>query len=232
MIQDVEHKISKMLAHAELLISKKKYKDALTTLSFLDTLGALPSELHQLVSLGHSMKALSFRMLSELNKAVKHYEKALSLNGNSVTALTGLASLYSSLSQHQKAKSMFERALSVDPKNISAKKGLVRANRMLGLNASDNSMLRDEITGLLASAEESITNDDTELARKALFKILMKDPLHLDALNGLSVCDIMEQKTDRAMEKISTVLDIDAQNETATANFRYLKGQMPVAVNQ
>ena len=232
MIQEMEHKISKMLAHAQLLISKRKYQDALTTLSFLETLGTPPSELHQLVSLGYSMKALCFRMLSELNKAIRHYEKALSLNGNSVTALTGLASLYSSLSRHQKAKSIFERALSIDPKNISAKKGLVRANRMLGMNASDNSMLRDEIADLLASAEESITNDDTALARKALFKILMKDPLHLDALNGLSVCDIMEQKTDRAMEKISTVLNIDAHNETATANFQYLKGRIPVAVNQ
>ncbi len=231
MIRNLEVEITNALASAQQFISVRKYNDALRTLSFLDTLDSSAGNFNELISLGYSIKALSYRMLSIKDKAVHLYEKALLLNGNSITALTGLAALYSSMCQHQKAKSIFERVLSIDANNIPARRGLVQANRSLGLSVSDNSLLREEVTGLLFSAEEGINNDDTTTARKALFKILLKDPLHIDALNGLSVCDIMEQNIDHALEKISTILKIDAENETATANYQYIKERITVAVN-
>ncbi|HVN48236.1 MAG TPA: glycosyltransferase, partial [Bacteroidota bacterium] len=138
-----------------------------------------------------------------------------------VLVMRGLA--YLGLNNAAEAKISFEETIKTNPKNISARKGLVRANKLLGLNVSDYSFLRDEIAELLSTAEESINKEDIATARKTLRAILEKDPLHIDAMNDLSVCDIIEQNIEPAVEKIMAVLEIDQNNETAQANLNYVK---------
>lgn len=232
LLEKKRSEISKPLAAAQQLVNAKKYADALTMLTFLDTLEQPSEEFRELIASGYSLKGFCCRMLSALNKAIQNYEKALLLNEHSVTALTGLAESYLLAAQYQKAKSVAEQALNIDSKNIPARKVLVQANKVLGFSPSDNTLLRDEIGDLLLSAEECINNNDIAQARKFLVKIILRDPFHLDALNDLSVCDIMEQKIDNALEKISTVLEIDSNNETATTNFNYIKERVTAAAGE
>jgi glycosyltransferase involved in cell wall biosynthesis len=225
-IEKEKSELSKQFVIAQQLINKEKYTDALTLLSLLDTLENPQEELHELLSAGFSMKGLCCKMLSAMNKAIQNYEKAIMLNSKSVTAHLGLGMTYTTMNQHKNAKSKYEQVITLDKKNLPARQGLAAANRKIGLESSDNALLGEGVLTLLSFAEAHINVEAIGEARKTLYKILVKDPLHIDALNDLSVCDIIEQKTDIALEKISKVLEIDPENETALTNFNFIKGRV------
>lgn len=215
--------INKHLSAAQKAIEKRNYVEALAILSFFDGHECNFKEILELQTAVYCMKGFCWHMLSSLEKAAQCYEFALTSKGDSIAAITGLAEVRISQKKFHDAKALFEHALKIAPNNIQTRKGLVRVNKLLGINASDNSLVRDDIGDLPSVVEVSIYNNDVTLARKILFRILMMDPLHLDTLNNLSVCDIMEERIDDALKKIAMVLEIDPDNETANANFRYLQ---------
>jgi len=214
---------AKHLSSAQNLIAKKKYIEALKELSFFDTLNERTPELSALKSTAFYLKGFCWHKLSSVNAAVRCYKIALAMNKNSASALRELAEVYIELANYRDAKLLFEQLSKIEPKNLLARKGLVKVNRLMGLTVSDNSPLRDDIGDLPSVAEEGIYKNDVTFARRVLVKILSIDPLHVDTLNNLSVCDIMEEKIDDALKKIAIILQIDPDNETATANYKYLQ---------
>lgn len=75
---------------------------------------------------------------------------------------------------------------------------------------------------LISRAEELIENGDYQNATTFLNRILIQNPLDVDALNDLSVILILTQNYSEAEKKIQIVLGIDSANEIALGNLNYL----------
>ncbi|MEW6653363.1 MAG: class I SAM-dependent methyltransferase [Bacteroidota bacterium] len=75
---------------------------------------------------------------------------------------------------------------------------------------------------LITRAEEFIENGDYKNARTLIDRILIQNPLDIDALNDLSVILILTRDYIDAEKRIRLVLGIDSTNEIALGNLNYL----------
>jgi len=89
--------------------------------------------------------------------------------------------------------------------------------------------LEDELTLIedtkqkkLLYAESLIEQNDLAGARAQLLDILQEDSGNIDALNDLSVIEILEKNYEKAEQTILKVIAIDKTNEVAFGNLNYL----------
>lgn len=82
-----------------------------------------------------------------------------------------------------------------------------------------------EMNPSMEKIEFLIVNSKYSEAIKQLEIILEREPHNLDALNNLSVVNIMLGNLEMAEKHIEKVISIDANNEIANSNLRYIKEQ-------
>ncbi|KAF0151687.1 MAG: O-methyltransferase [Ignavibacteria bacterium] len=97
------------------------------------------------------------------------------------------------------------------------KPGVLNENIEEGLSSEIESKMV-----LITKAEKLIENGDYQNAKTLIDRILMQNPLDIDALNDLSVILILTQDFIEAEKRIQIVLGIDNTNEIALGNLKYL----------
>jgi len=86
----------------------------------------------------------------------------------------------------------------------------------------DTTLNEDTKLKKLLYAESLIEQNDLVSARTQLHDILQEDSANIDALNDLSVIEILEKNFEKAEQTILKVIAIDKLNEVALGNLNYL----------
>ncbi len=115
-------------------------------------------------------------------QAIDHFLKALNLNPQNVEAYRNLGHAYFALGQWQAAANAYQYALDLDPTLMD-----LRAD-WAGINLYDKQL---------------------ERARLAWEEVLLDDPRHLIALQGLGVISLLEENPTRALIYLDAALFID-----------------------
>lgn len=163
--------------------------------------------------------------MADLAKAQSSFEQALAVNPGSSDACSGLGEVFYRAEMDAESKTMFEWAVVNDGENIAARKGLAKINKVLQLRSSDNSLLAPQIDDAIGRAEELINCGEIDQAREILNEVIKADLYHIDALNDLSVCSIIDNNVQKAAEIISLILAIDPDNEIALENIALIEQQ-------
>ncbi|MDP4114571.1 MAG: tetratricopeptide repeat protein [Bacteroidota bacterium] len=112
---------------------------------------------------------------------------------------------------YEKAGQLLSKILSIDPNNDVAIENTNYLELQLVLYNS------------LLEAENCIKVDNFDEARQILTKIIETDNTYSDAINDLTVIDILEQNYDDAYAKINKVFELDPGNQAASENLSFLK---------
>jgi Flp pilus assembly protein TadD len=80
-------------------------------------------------------------------------------------------------------------------------------------------------------AEQNIENGNLPEAENLLNEILSRNPNEVDALNDLSVLEIMRENYENASKILTRVIDLDNANEIAHDNIKYLEEILQAKVN-
>lgn len=112
---------------------------------------------------------------------------------------------------YEKAGQLLSRVLAIDPQNEIAREN------------ADYLELQLVMYNSLLEAENLIKNDEFAEARNILNKILETDDSYIDAINDLTVIDILEQNYDDAYAKINKVFELEPGNQAASENLSFLK---------
>ena len=155
--------------------------------------------------------------------AQTHFESALNYDAESSEVCAGLGEVFFQSGINDSAKEMFEWALKLDNNNEFAKEQLLKINRENNMLNTNNEAVNPVHFQKLEQAEELINAENYSSARSLLDEIISEDKKHVDALNDLSVIEILEGNFYGAAEMISKIIDIDPQNEVAIDNLMNLE---------
>jgi glycosyltransferase involved in cell wall biosynthesis len=170
--------------------------------------------------------------LRDLEKAKISFEHALKINPKSSEACSGLGEVFFLAEMDKESKVMFEWAVVNDVENMNARKGLAKTNKVLQLNSANNSLLYPGIDDMIEKAEGKINCGEIDEARAILTEVMNLDKYHLDALNDLSVCSIIDNNIEKAIELIAIILTIDPDNEIAVENITLINQQTPEVISE
>ena len=209
------------------LLEKKEYSEVLrlTNTLHLETQKAFNEDV--LI-----MRGCANLGLRDLAQAKNSFEHALEMNPKSSEACSGLGEVFYLAEMDKESKAMFEWAVVNNVENITARKGLAKINKALHLRCADNSLLDPRVNELIDQAEEKINCGEIDQARTFLAEVLLSDKYHLDALNDLSVCSIIDNDIQKAVEIISLILNIDPDNETAVENITMLNNRSSEVISE
>jgi ADP-heptose:LPS heptosyltransferase len=112
---------------------------------------------------------------------------------------------------YEKAGQLLSKVLSIDPQNEVA------------MENADYLELQLVLYNSLLEAENLIKTDEFADARNILNKIIETDDSYIDAINDLTVIDILEQNYDDAYAKINKVFELEPGNQAASENLSFLK---------
>jgi glycosyltransferase involved in cell wall biosynthesis/lipoprotein NlpI len=171
----------------------------------------------------YGLRGSYFLTFGDLETAQIHFESALNYDSESSDACAGLAEVFYQTGIYNTAKEMFEWALKLDDKNQFAEERLQKINRENNMQNTNMAAENSAHFQKLERAENLINNEKYSDARLILNEILNEDNKHVDALNDLSVIEILEGNFYRATEMISEIIDIDPQNEVAKDNLMNLE---------
>ncbi len=111
------------------------------------------------------------------------------------------------------AAEYLKSVVTLDPSNETAIGNLEYLKGILAASLGESS---------IQAAESLIVEGETAKARIILQEVLLADPDHIDALNDLSVVEIMEKNWREAAVLINKVVTLDPSNESAKQNMQYL----------
>lgn len=205
------------------LLEKKQFQDVLRLTNALHLEAKRQFNEEVLI-----LRGCAYLGLEELDQAKKSFEIALEINPKSSEACSGLGEVFYLAELDKESKTMFEWGVMNNGENTTARKGLAKINNALHLRSADNSLLDPKINELINQAEEKINCGETEQARAILAEATCLDKYHLDVLNDLSVCCIIDNENQKALDIISLILTIDPQNEIASENYKFLQKPMEV----
>ncbi len=171
----------------------------------------------------YGLRGSYFLMIGNLELAKEHFESALNYDAESSEACTGLGEVFYQSNIYDSAKEMFEWAVKLDGNNEFAKEKLLKINRENNMLNTNSEAVNPVHYKKLEQAEEFINAENYSRARSILGEIISEDKKHVDALNDLSVIDILEGNFYGAAEMISKIIDIDPQNEVAIDNLANLE---------
>lgn len=197
------------------MIEQQRFKEALIALSHIES----PALVEQVWNLCGDC----YLGLEDLRHAKECYESALQHNNNSSAACAGLGEVFYQAEMDTEAKTMFEWSIRSDATNIAARKGLAKVNRALHTAPSHNSLNDPSIAERVEEAEALIGAGVLERAHALLMDAVEHDPYHLDILNDLAVCSLLQEHGEEAAELLDLVLTIDPENETALENIGALR---------
>lgn len=138
--------IINLIKKANEMLQAKMFNKALELLSGLDYCEYASSEDREALSLGYYIKGYSNFMMNNYESARTNYETALKLNPGSSMACFGLAEIFFNNEQFNEAKTMYEWSINNDSSNCAAVDGLAKVNSILGLDAGDNSLLKELVS--------------------------------------------------------------------------------------
>lgn len=93
-------------------------------------------------------------------------------------------------------------------------------------NNAEGSKPIGRYSDLLQKAEALIESNDLSSARKVLETVLLLEDGNIDALNDLSVIEIMEKNYTAAVEMLEKVIRLEPDNEVANENILYLQKEL------
>jgi tetratricopeptide (TPR) repeat protein len=89
-----------------------------------------------------NLQGICHLAMNELDAARSAYEKSLQANPASSEACAGLGEVFYLAGHDRESKLMFEWAVKNDPANASAHAGLSKVNMELGIDVTDNTLLK------------------------------------------------------------------------------------------
>lgn len=145
-------------------------------------------------------------------------------NNSEAKALYMLAVKYVQYNNFSKAKELIEKCYCISPETAMSNKQIYDTVMNAEIPGPKNKEERKELEQKtpMDEIEELIEAGSTEKAKLLLIEILEKDNANVDALNNLAVIEIMEKNYSIAVELLSNVLSLDAQNDVAIGNLQYL----------
>jgi glycosyltransferase involved in cell wall biosynthesis len=164
-----------------------------------------------------------FLMIKDFEKAQQNFEIALNYNPESSEACAGLGEVFYNAEIYDSAKTMFEWAIKYNSENTFARNRLSEINKDFSSEQSNDTDEADKTKSTIDNAEQLIAENKFDEARRELNNILNNSSNNIDALNDLSVVEILCENYEEAAKTISKVLDFDPQNEIAIENLDYLK---------
>ncbi|MBL1212494.1 MAG: glycosyltransferase [Ignavibacteriae bacterium] len=171
----------------------------------------------------YGLRGSYYLTLGDLESARIHFESSLNYDSESSDACAGLGEVFYQSGIYNTAEEMFEWAMKLDTKNQFAEKRLQKINRENNMQNTNMSTDKSGHFQNIERAESLINTEKYNDARLILNEILNEDNKHVDALNDLSVIEILEGNFYRAAEMISKIIDIDPQNEVAKDNLLNLE---------
>ncbi|MGE5402771.1 MAG: glycosyltransferase [Ignavibacteriales bacterium] len=194
-------------------------------------------------------------MLVEQNKlqeAVELLDQIIRENPKNTDALNNLAVVSILTGDLEAAADFIQMVVEIDPANEVALDNMNYLSQLIDSQLNHiNNMAESTLTDLTAEApadlpdndaistvhkgryndliekaEEFIENSDLISARKMLETVLLLEPENTDALNNLSVIEIMEKNYPAAVEIIERVISRDPENEVATENLLYFQREL------
>ncbi|MGC8594927.1 MAG: glycoside hydrolase family 99-like domain-containing protein [Candidatus Kryptoniota bacterium] len=172
----------------------------------------------------------------DFEKAENILKKGLEIFPLNLDILNDLAVLNILQNRYNEAFELLKKIISIDPENPTARQNiqvvLEKLNKVYDdlkkrTLVEDSRNPSDEIL----KAEQFIQEKAYEQAELLLNNVISRYPFNLDALNDLSVIYIMQGKTDKALEKLKAVLEIDPDNEIAKENMKTIEEIIKSRVN-
>lgn len=202
------------------LLEQKEFGQALAILeSLIDTLEEqdtiiLNIDLPEILNLAAQASMLN----NEYPRAQHYYEKILKIDPNSVTACIGLAKIFIEYNMTDEAIVMLNWIVKIQPDN-SIVPGLL--NSIKSSNEENG-----DINKLIIQSEELINENRLTEAKELLSGIIMERPNNSDALNNLSVVEILMNNYEESLHHIQQVLTLNPSDEVALANLNYVENEI------
>jgi GT2 family glycosyltransferase/Flp pilus assembly protein TadD len=134
-------------------------------------------------------------------------------NPENIDVLNDLAVAGIMEKNYREAAECLHAVVKLDPSNETAIGNLQYLKGILGATLGESA---------IQAAESLIVDGETAKARIILQEVLLANPEHIDALNDLSVVEIMEKNWREAAVLINKVVTLDPSNESAKQNLQYL----------
>ena len=148
---------------------------------------------------------------------------------SNVDALNDMAVVKILENKYEDAFELLKKVIAIDPENKTASENIHVV--LTNLNRAYND-IKQQIGNETSSnpsndierAEQFIEEKAYDQAESILNKVISSFPFNIDALIDLSVVYIMQGKTEEALKKLRTVLEIDPDNKIANENLKILEG--------
>ncbi|MCU7497217.1 MAG: glycosyltransferase, partial [Ignavibacteria bacterium] len=178
---------------------------------------------------------------NKLDEAIELLYEVIRTDAKNVDALNDLAVVSILAGDFESAADFIGKAVKIDPSNDVAIENMNYLSRLIDekMNQTENNSeihLQENLTedvkpagryaDLLEKAETLIENNDLASARKVLETVLMMEEGNLDAMNDLSVIEIMEKNYPAAVELLERVIRLEPDNEVANENIQYLQKEL------
>ena len=165
----------------------------------------------------------------ELPAAVQAYERAATATGGvKLLALLGRGRAKLALADLEGARADFRAVLAEDKDNIPAQVGLAAARTASEIQQQENDLLallalpavkdadpRAVVRAWILAADIARNSGRPDVARERYRKALELDDKHLDALTGLALVELRDDKVDAAFELITKALTSDSNHALA-----------------
>jgi glycosyltransferase involved in cell wall biosynthesis len=149
----------------------------------------------------------------KIDDAVTLLNEMLAKNPNNIDALNDLGVAAIMTKNYHAAAAHIRKVITLDPTNETAQGNFQHLEQIM-CSAKDD--------GKIQESEVLINAGETAKARVMLNELLISNPVHIDALNDLSVVEIMEKNWQEAAILINKVVTLDPLNESAKQNLQYL----------
>ncbi|HEX2866163.1 MAG TPA: glycosyltransferase [Ignavibacteriales bacterium] len=177
----------------------------------------------------------------QLAEAVELLYEIIRTDPGNIDALNDLAVVSILAGDFESAADFIERVVKIDPANDVAMENMNYLSQVIDEklnqpgNNSDLSLQEDiaenlkpagQYSEMIGKAEALIENSDLSSARKILETVLLMEEFNLDALNDLSVIEIMEGNYQAAVELLEKVIRLAPDNAVANENILYLQKEL------
>ncbi|MCU7495313.1 MAG: glycosyltransferase [Ignavibacteria bacterium] len=181
-----------------------------------------------------------------LNEAMDILMRVIKADSQNIDAMNDLAVISIMAGDFEPAADFIERVIKIDPMNDVALENMNYLSELIDqkINESKNSSesyfqkaasdeeaevrepVKGQYGGLIEKAETFIESNDLSSARKVLEAVLLMEGENIDALNDLSVVEILEKNYSKAAELLERVISKDPLNEVATENVLALQREL------
>lgn len=185
------------------------------------------------------LKAERFIEDGNFDEALTILAEIISREESNIDALNDLVVVSIMVQDYDSASDFLLRVLRQDPQNEVALGNLEYLEQIINTQIENAAQLASEeeqtqkaaapaspYLSIIQKAEELIESGELKAARKMLETVIMMEPSNIDALNDMSVIEIMENNLEEAVNLIEKVILADPQNETARGNLDYLQEKL------